>query len=152
MSCGRNQRRGTDIHKSPRRFSGACGRGRFFCLLGFTRSTRPRNLKSFSIILTRCTSTPNYLSGEESRNWKRSRASHQRKQDWDKCMVAHGGRTFLALWLPERKQYVRGVIVVVPVAKNLQIHQTQSDLTKKTQRHFRPLHVAVNLTKNEHRI
>ena len=23
-----------------------------FCLLGFTRSTRPRNLKSFSIILT----------------------------------------------------------------------------------------------------
>ena len=59
---------------------------------------------------------------------------------------------FLALWLPERKQYVRGVILVVPVAKNLQIHQTQSDLTKKTQRHFRPLHVAVNLTKNEHRI
>ena len=55
-------------------------------------------------------------------------------------------------WLPERKQYVRGVILVVPVAKNLQIHQTQSDLTKKTQRHFRPLHVAVNRTKNEHRI
>ena len=72
----------------------------FFCLLGFTRSTRPRNLKSFSIILTLCTITPNYLSGEESRNWRRSRASHQRKQDWDKCMVAHGGRTFLSSVAP----------------------------------------------------
>ena len=71
-----------------------------FCLLGFTRSTRPRNLKSFSIILTRCTSTPNYLSGEESKKRRRSRASHQRKQDWDKCMVAHGGRTFFSSVAP----------------------------------------------------
>ena len=64
-----------------------------FCLLGFTRSTRPRNLKSFSIILTRCTTTPNYLSGEESRNWRRSHASHQRKQSVTELALASGKLT-----------------------------------------------------------
>ena len=51
-----------------------------FCLLSFTRSRRPRNLKSFSIILIRCTILLNYSSGEESWNWRRSHAGHQRKQ------------------------------------------------------------------------
>ena len=87
-----------------------------FCLLGFTRSTRPRNLKSFSIILTRCTSTPNYLSGEESRNWRRSHASHQRKQSVTELALASGkltkddlvgNSTFATSETPSRRPYPR---------------------------------------------
>ena len=43
-----------------------------FCLLGFARSTRHRNLKSFSIILTRCTITPTSLTHWRQRMWIRS--------------------------------------------------------------------------------
>ena len=87
-----------------------------FCLLGFTRSTRPRNLKSFSIILTRCTTTPNYLSGEESRNWRRSHASHQRKQSVTELALASGkltkddlvrNSTFATSETPSRRPYPR---------------------------------------------
>ena len=46
----------------------------------FYKIYETQKFKTFFDNFDTMTTTPNYLSGEESTNWRRSHASHQRKQ------------------------------------------------------------------------